>query len=135
MKRNCRGFSLIAAVFLLVVVALLGTYMVTIGTTQQMTATLSLLSSRAVFAAESGMQWSEAYVLKNNSCFGTPDNFSLSGGAAGGYTVTATCSSVSATEGTDTYNVFKLTATAMHGTLGSPDYVQRKLRATVTTAP
>ena len=109
--------------------------MVTIGTTQQMTATLSLVSSRAVFAAESGMQWSEAYVLKNNTCFGTPDSFSLTGGAAAGYTVTATCSSVSATEGTDTYNVFRLTTTAEHGTLGTPDYVQRRLRATVTTAP
>lgn len=135
MKRQMTGFSLIAAVFLLVVVALLGTYMITIGTTQRMTSTLSLLSTRAIFAADSGMQWAIEYVLKNNACFGSPSSFALSGGAAGGYTVTATCTSVSATEGGDTYNVFKLSSHASSGILGSPDYVQRSLQATVSTAP
>lgn len=136
MIRNYNGFSLITAIFLLVVVALLGTYMVIIGTTQQMTATLSLLSSRAVFAADSSMQWAEAYVSKNDVCFSpSPTTFTLSGGATNGYSITATCSSVNATEGGDTYNVFKLTSSAKHGTPGTPDYVERKLQATVTTAP
>lgn len=131
-----KGFTLVTAIFLLVVVALLGTYMATIGTTQQMTSTLSLLGTRAVFAAESGMQWSEAYVLKNNACFSpATTSFTLSGGAANGYSITATCSSKSATEGGDTYNVFKLTSKAVRGAVGTPDYVERKLQATVTTAP
>lgn len=133
-----KGFSLVTAIFLLVVVAMLGTFMVTISTTQQQTSLLSVLSSRALYAADSGMEWSIATVLATDTCFASPvpGNFTLSGGAANGYDVTNTCVSPGTyTEGADTYKVFSLTTTATHGSLGSADFVQRSVRASITTAP
>ncbi|MBI2994809.1 MAG: pilus assembly protein MshP [Gammaproteobacteria bacterium] len=135
MKLRERGFSLVTAIFLLVVVAAIGTFMVTIGTTQQQTSLLSVLSSRALYAADSGMEWAIATVLNTDACFGSPTTFTLGGGAASGYSVTGTCAVSSHTEGPDTYNVFSLSATASLGSAGSPEYIRRSVRATVTTAP
>lgn len=130
-----RGFSLITAIFLLVVVATIGTYMLTIGSTQQQTSTLSVLSSRALHAADSGMEWAIATVLSTDACFGSPTTFILGGGAASGYSVTGTCAASSYSEGPDTYNVFSLVTTATRGSVSSADYVRRSVRATVTSAP
>jgi len=123
-----RGFSLVMAVFLMVVVALLGAYMVTIGTTQQQVSTLSILGARTFAAAESGMEWGVAEVIGGSACFGSPANFTLSGGAADGYAIVATCDS----PGTD---MFRIAVTATRGSVGSADYSRRSIRATVTTAP
>jgi hypothetical protein len=109
--------------------------MVTIGTTQQQTSLLSVLSSRALYAADSGMEWAIATVLNTNACFGSPSTFALGGGAASGYSVTCTCSASAYTEGPDAYNVFRLTATAAFGSAASPEYIRRSVRSTVTTAP
>ncbi|MCH7696230.1 MAG: hypothetical protein IIB73_08050 [Proteobacteria bacterium] len=129
------GFSLVAAIFLIVIVAGLGTFMITIGTTQQQTSLLSVLQSRAVFAVDSGMQWGIGSVLAANVCFASPTTFNLTGGALAGYTVSLSCSAVNIDEGPSNYNVFQLASTASRGLFGSPDFVSRTLRASVTTAP
>ncbi len=132
------GFSLVAAIFLIVIVAGLGTFMITIGTTQQQTSLLSVLQSRAVFAADSGMQWGIGSVLATpppGVCFASPTTFNLTGGALAGYTVSLSCSAVNIDEGPNNYNVFQLASTASRGLFGSPDFVSRTLRASVTTAP
>ena len=49
-----RGFSLISAIFLLVVIAALGTFAVTLSTSQQQSAALDVLGSRAYQAARAG---------------------------------------------------------------------------------
>jgi MSHA biogenesis protein MshP len=135
MKTRERGFSLVTAVFLMVIVASLGAYMVTIGTTQQQTSTLSILEGRAFAAAESGVEWGIAQVLSADACFGSPVTFSLTGGAAADYSISATCASTSHIEGAATFNVFRIGVTASRGVVGNSDYVQRSMRAVVTTAP
>lgn len=129
------GFSLVAAIFLIVIVASLGTFMITIGTTQQQTSLLSVLQSRAVFAADSGMQWAIGSVLAADVCFTSPTTFNLTGGALVGYTASITCNAVNIDEGPNNYNIFQLASTASRDTFGSPDFVSRTLRASVTTAP
>jgi len=141
--RHQSGFSLISAIFLIVVVALLGVFMVTIGSVQQTTTTFSLLSSRALYAADSGMQWAMRRVTRDAAaglnCPAAPAsgsvNFTIGNGAITGYTVVVDCSVQNFTENPDNYDVYKLTSRASRGTLGSPDYHSRTLRATITTAP
>ena len=134
--RQTRGFTLIGAIFLIVVVASLATFMVTIGTVQRSTSTYSLMSSRVLFAVEGGMQWAISYVVANNACFTAPnDSFTLSGGASDGYTVNLTCAANNVDEGPDNYNVFHLTAKAEMGAIGGVDYYRRTLMTSVTTAP
>jgi len=137
------GFSLISAIFLIVVVALLGVFMVTIGSVQQTTATFSLLSSRASFAADSGMQWAMRRIAQDAAvglnCTAAPAtgsvNFTIGNGAVSGYTVVVGCSVQNFTENPDNYNVYNVTSRASRGTLGSPDFHSRTLRASITTAP
>lgn len=137
------GFSLITAIFLLVVVALLGVFMVTIGSVQQQTSSFSLLSSRALYAADSGMQWAIRRITRDGavgiSCPAAPAsgtvNFTIDNGAISGYTVVVTCNVQNFTENPLNYDVYNLSSRASRGTLGSPDYHSRTLRATITTAP
>ena len=141
--RRQAGFSLITAIFLIVVVALLAVFMVTIGSVQQTTTTYSLLSSRALFAADSGMQWAMRRVTRDGvaglNCPAAPAtgsvNFTIGNGAISGYTVVVNCSVQNFTENPDNYNVYNLIVRASRGTLGSPDYIARNIRASVTTAP
>jgi len=134
--RPCRqrGVGLVGALFVVVVVALLAAFMVTIGTTQRQVSTLSLLGARAFFAAEAGMQRAVHSVLANDACLAIAP-FTL-GGAAADFEVEITCSASPAiSEGSETYTVFALTATASMGAAGTGDFVSRTLQATITGAP
>lgn len=55
--RRMRGFSLISAIFILVVLAALGAYMVIFTGLQQNTAQADVLGVRAYYAARSGAEW------------------------------------------------------------------------------
>lgn len=129
-----RGFTLVTAVFIIVVVALLAAFMVTIGTTQRQVSTWSILGARAYAAAASGMERAVHGALAGG-CAAVPAGFTLTGGTLAGYQVTLQCSAETVTEGTDTYAVYALTATASFGAPGSADFVGRTLTATVTDAP
>jgi Tfp pilus assembly protein PilX len=59
------GFSLISAIFLLVVIAALGTFAVTLSTTQQQSAAMDVLGARAYQASKAGIEWGAYQVLKN----------------------------------------------------------------------
>ena len=52
-----RGFSIVAAIFILVVLAALGAFMVTISTNQAIGSALDIQGSRAYQAARSGIEW------------------------------------------------------------------------------
>jgi MSHA biogenesis protein MshP len=135
-----RGFSLITAIFLLVVLGTLGTMMVTFFIAQQQSSALDVLGSRAYQAARAGIEWA-AYNVANQAagagCTGI--NTPLFGGAAvygslagtlSPFTVSLTCSSVLAVEGASTIYVYDITSTAIYGgTPGNPDYVERVLSA------
>ncbi len=78
-----RGFSLISTLFMLVVLAALGSYMVRLNISQQTTTTLSLQSVRAWYATSSGLEWAVYQINTNNSCPGVPSSFT-----ADGFTIT-----------------------------------------------
>lgn len=128
---HARGFTLVSAVFLLVVVALVAGYALSIGTTQRADTTLALLGKRADFAARSGIEWGIARVLQDNAC---PANssFSPAGTGIGSFTVAVSCTSTLVTEGASTYPVFSLTSTATMGSEGSEDFARRTLSAQVS---
>ena len=63
-----RGFSLVSAIFLLIVLAALGVAMVTISTTQHQSSSLDIEGVRAYQAAKAGIEWGVYQRLRNNSC-------------------------------------------------------------------
>ncbi len=133
--RPQRGFTLVAAIFLIVVVAAMAVYMVNIRVVQQTTLVYGLQGARAMQAARSGIEWGihEALVLTPGCP--APSTFTVPAGASSNFAVTVACSESSHTEATTTITTYQITAIARSGSFGSLDYVQRRMQATVSVNP
>jgi len=133
MKR-ARGFSLVGAIFLIVVIALLAGFMVTIGALSRATPAAGAMGARAHYAAVSGIEWGAHQALAVAGapvCFASPASFA----AEFGFTLDVTCAATPVTEGTQTYVVFDIVATARRGSPTGGDYFSRTLSASVASAP
>lgn len=126
-----RGFSLIAAVFLIAVLAALGTFAARIATTQQQAVNFSVLEAQALAAANSGIEYGAYRALKAGTCAGSA---TLPAAGLSGFTVKVTCApSVHPTASPATKTSYALDSTATKGTYGRPDFVSRRVARTVTT--
>ena len=126
-----RGMALIAALFMVIVVAALGTFSLRIGSTQRHAATLALLTYRANAAANSGLEFG---ALRASQGVGVCalNNPPL---AVAGFVVNVRCRSTTHTVAGNTHSVFNLEATAVAGVYGRPEFVQRTLRRRVSNIP
>ena len=132
--RGKDGFGLIAAIFVVLVMAAAGSMMINLSGVQRKTTGLSLQSDRAYRAAASGIECGVHRVLALAACPSTT-TLNLSEGGLQGFDVKVTCSSSGHTEGTVTSTTYDLSAVAEYGTYTTVDYVRRRLRGTVTDAP
>ena len=126
-----RGFTIVAAIFLLVVLAALGAFVLTVSSAQHMTSAQDLQGARAYQAARSGIEWGAFQALRNSSCAGsTPIS---PGGTLSGFNVSVLCSSAgwSYSEAGNSVTLYQITATASQGTPGSATYVERQVQATI----
>ena len=148
MKRNpCRGyhergFALVAAVFIVVVLALLGIMMVTIGGVQRATTSAAAQGARAYHAARAGAEWGIYQAVTGGGCTATSPlgppttaTFTFSEAGLGSFNVWVDCVSTPHREYSTTYNVYVITAFAASGNFGEPDYVARRIQVTATDAP
>ncbi|BBP04004.1 hypothetical protein TPL01_16170 [Sulfuriferula plumbiphila] len=125
-----RGFAIVAAIFLVVVLAALGAFMLTFSTVQHITSAQDIQGARAYQAARTGIEWGAYQALRNSSC--TPSTSLTPGGTQAGFGVTVQCTRFGPyTEGGSTLLMYQITSTASQGTLGSATYVERQLQATV----
>jgi len=136
MKKLQQGFSIISAIFLLVVLAFLGTAMVTFSINQQQTVALDVMGARAYQAARAGVEWGTYQVLRNSGACVANQNLPAGtmGATLSGFTVTVTCTAVTHSEvsaATGTVTVYSLTSRALQGTAGQPDYVERLMSVTI----
>jgi MSHA biogenesis protein MshP len=127
-----RGFSLVSAVFLLVVLAALGVYAVRINTMQQQTVTAGLRAAQAFQAARTGVSWGAYRSLATGAC--VSGTLNLTEGATSGFTVTVACTQSTHTEGASTVRVYVFDVRAVAGAYGGPDYVSRRLQTKITDA-
>lgn len=133
-----KGFSLVTAIFLLVVLGTLGTMMVTFFAAQQQSSALDVMGTRAYQAARAGIEWS-AYQLAQTGAgiewadctttYATTTAKFAAGTLAGTltpFTVSLKCESLSRVEGVSTIWVYDITSTATYGGVpGSADYIER----------
>ncbi len=143
-RRRCAarqaGFSLVAAIFLIVVLAALGAFAVQVAMTQYQSSTSELLQARAQAAAEAGIEYGANLALQRPvpSCIAN-NTLNLTRGALKGFVVKVACTSTThqiysgATP--QPYTVYALAATASEGTYGGQDYVARTVTRNVTNAP
>ncbi len=131
--RRQRGFALVVAIFLLVVLASLGVYIVKISGVQHATVNMALLGSRAFEAARTGIEWGAFQALDSGAC--TTTTLNLTEGGLAGFDVDVTCTTTAHTETGTTFNLYVIDVEARAGTYGTPDYVSRRMQASVTDAP
>lgn len=138
--KHLRGFAVVSAMFILVVLAALGAFILNISTNQQIGSALDLQGVRAYQAARSGLEWgmyqvestgapplpaaSAAYNFSygnpatsvgaagpnKRACPASPTSFVPAAGTLSGFTVTVTCAAV--VDASNGPTVFLLTATA-----------------------
>ncbi|HUA23935.1 MAG TPA: hypothetical protein VMA54_07460 [Steroidobacteraceae bacterium] len=140
--RRQSGFSLVAAIFLIVVLAALGAFAVQVAMTQYQGSTVELLEARAQAAAEAGIEYGANVTLQRAVPSCLPATLNLTQGALAGFVVRVTCTSTTphqiyspVTSTWKTYTVYALAATASNGTYGTRDYVTRTVTRYVTDAP
>jgi len=145
LPQKVRGFSIVTAIFLLVILAGLGAFMVVFTGLQQNTLTADVVGVRAYYAARSGINWALYRALD-------PDNTIAPGAAAfapcpagtintmGGsltpFTVVVTCNPFDTTEANRNIRVYQITATACNqatcpAVTPAAGYIERSVVVTV----
>jgi len=134
MKQSSCGFTLLSAIFLLVVIAALGLFAVTISNTQQQNSVMDVLGTRAYQAAKAGLEWGRYQISKGGvtGCAAFPQPALPAGTQLSAFTVSVSCSVTTYTEGTNTFSVYQLTSTATTGgAIGSAGYIERQLQTVI----
>ncbi|WP_426414977.1 hypothetical protein [Aestuariirhabdus sp. LZHN29] len=130
--RRQSGFSLVAMMFLIVIVALAISFMARLMGVQSATADLGLLSSRAFQAARAGIEYQAHQVLDGNSCANS--NLILNADGLSGFSVQSQCILQGTyQEGVQQVRVFRIVSEASYANYNnSPDYVYRQIEAIIT---
>ncbi len=140
------GFALVTAIFLLVVLAALGAFMVTMSTVQHATSAQDVQGSRAYQAARAGIEWNVFQIMAPENtntavapfttqyvCPGGATALNTLGGALTGFSVSVLCTRTDYAEGGNIISSYQVTSSSSFGAVGSSQYVARQLSATVNT--
>jgi len=138
--RKQSGFVLVLAIFMLVMLASISAYLLTISNLQVQTAAQDELSSRAYQSARTGIEWGTYQILRTpaqafaTACAAgsTTQTIALAGQLAGFSVAVACQAGASQTEGANTFRAYAISATACNqaacpGTAGAT-YVERQLK-------
>ena len=143
--KRASGFTLVSAIFLLVVLALLGIAITAINSMQQRSSALDIGIARAYQAARAGLEWGALQALRvpppPAAAPACPSSNIVMTGELAGFTTTVTCTQSSATDGANTLTFYRLVANACNlpsaGTCPNAattaaTYIERQFVVTVT---
>lgn len=130
-RHKQQGFSIVMAIFILVVLGLLGGYMVRFSGVQQATSSFALQGARAYQAANGGLGWAIAKINAGGTCVEITAQGTLSFPDLTGFSVSLSCTSTTYREGNDSPIIYQLSALSEFGAYGSTDYVYRKLEMSI----
>ncbi|MEK6243605.1 MAG: pilus assembly protein MshP [Pseudomonadota bacterium] len=130
-----QGTVLVAAVFLIIVLALLGAAMAMLSKVQSDTGLKTQLAANVYYGAKAGLEWGIRQAVSATASCVASTPFTLTEGALNGVSVTVTCSATSHGSAPPADQVYYLTSIATVGTLGGVNYAERRLEATVSNIP
>ncbi|NOS74724.1 MAG: pilus assembly protein MshP [Methyloglobulus sp.] len=130
-NKRQQGFSIVMAIFILVVLGLLGGYMVRMSGVQHATSNYALQGARAYQTAKAGLGWATAKINTGSNCANITAQATLTLSGLTGFTVSLGCTSASYQEGSDTPIIYQLNAHSEYGAYGSADYVSRELEVSI----
>lgn len=137
-----RGVSLVAGIFLLLLMSVLAAALATIVSTAHINVAADVGGAQAYQAARAGAEWGLFQLDPNGATSALPDCFADSTPAVPGHAVTVTCSRNEYTEGGRTLRIYLITSTASPTAAKAPG-IERQVQVTVekcrdpaiTTAP
>lgn len=148
-RRGQAGFSLVSAIFLLLILTGLGAIMLSVSGVQQTESTQDLQGSKAYQAAKAGIEWGTYLILnpENTNPASAPHTVQFVCPAGGfsnaglpaltvgltGFSIQVDCTRSDFIEGGNTVSVYQLTSLATSGIAGSSNFVSRSLTATINT--
>lgn len=136
-----KGFGIIAAIVILVILASLGGFLVNLSTSQSAGSVLDVQGARAKAAAESGVEWGLYHSLRGGatSCSGGGTTTDI--GTVGDMSVSVTCTTVATGNAVEAGlgAIYLISAIACNlpsgsacpGRVSSPNYVERGVVALV----
>jgi MSHA biogenesis protein MshP len=137
-KKRAQGFAIVSAIFILVTLAALGAFIVTVATTQHAGNTLDLNGARAYYAARAGIEWGVAQTGNALFCAANP---TTTIGPVNGNPVTVSCATLAAGNAVEAGlgSIYSITATACNqpaagacpGAAAGQNYVERRLTVLV----
>ncbi len=139
------GAALVGAIFLLVVLAAVGAYMLTLSGVEQSTTNRALLAARAHYAARAGIEWGihRARNASSTMCPLSPavstTSFALTDTGFDGFSIAVGCTHTAHNEAIPfgsgqavNFSVFYLTSTATHRSPGDLEHAERRVEAVVS---
>lgn len=143
-----RGFAMITAIFLLIILGSFAAFAVTFSTNSSATHALAVQGARAYEAARTGIEWATYQVKDPNGTLAAgatnlPDCFAAKTlalpAAMGGFSVQVTCTRYPAFSASPNYHeegnkrsaYYVVLSTATLGTVGRVDYVERRLESRI----
>jgi len=147
-RTKARGFAMITAIFLLVILGSMAAFAVTFSTNTAATHAASVQGARAYEAARAGLEWATYQVKDPNGTLAAgatnlPDCFAAKTLAVpasmGGFSVQVTCTRYPAFSASPNFHeeggkrsaFYVVISTSTLGTVGSVDYVERRLETRV----
>jgi MSHA biogenesis protein MshP len=144
-KIQNRGFALIAALFMIVVLAALATFAIRLSSSQQQSMNLTVLSAQAAAMANTGIEYGANQALLHAGCNAPTTWPPLNQPQLNGFTIVVSCSPShnailptspppAACPG-NLCRVYELTSTATYSAFGQPNFVSRTVTRTVSNVP
>lgn len=127
------GFAAIAAIFLVLVLAALGGFMLTFSNTQQLTSAQDVQGSRAYWAAQAGLEWAIAAISAAPAqCPDAAPTLVAGPTLIESFTIQIRCSQNAYAEGGTTKIIYTFESRAsVGGAVGSVGFIERSLSATM----
>lgn len=139
--RQVGGFALMMAIFMIVTLAAIGVYLLTVSTGQLEATTQDEQSARANQAARTGIEWAAFQILRNGgNCAAVSTTLNLQQGLSGFHATigcTVTAEDEGENSGVNAINVYQITVTGCNNptcplATPGPTYVERQLQLTLT---
>lgn len=146
MKKLQKGFSIVSAIFLLVVLSFLGVAMVAFSTSQHQSSAMDVMGVRAYQASRVGIEWGAFQILQSGvaggafagACQPGPTSSTLAAGTLAGtlsgYAIEVGCNSTATADANaagGTVTVYRLTSIATQGAVGTENYVERQITVSI----
>ena len=140
LARRAKGFALILALFLIVSLAAIGAYLLTVSNAQVESGIMDEHSARAYQAARGGLEWGAYQVLQAGNCWVGTTTIGPFPADLANFSASVTCTEFPPeTEGGASIATFRITSTGCNDAAcpivaAVPGYVERQLQLTLARA-